>query len=248
MDNAGRWIRPGTRARLPGNVVHLWRAALDGTERQLRRLETVLGSEERERARAFRDDVDRKRYVASHGILRILLSRYLKREPQELEYLYDGLGKPRLSRGDDVPLSYSISHSSGMALYAFASGHRIGVDLEYVQPLEGAQDIVVRYFAKDETALLLGCDDDYHQEAFFRIWTLKEAYVKAIGEGMQCPFDRFSVSHCPIGEADSARISDRGGAGVEWVLKTVIPSPRYIGAVAFEGSELFLTKFEWCEG
>jgi 4'-phosphopantetheinyl transferase len=248
MENAGRWIRPETRAPFPENAIHLWRATLDGTERQLGRLETVLGTEERRRARAFRGEVDRKRYLASHGILRILLSRYLKRKPQELEYVYDGLGKPRLSGRNGVPISYSISHSSGMALYAFASGHRIGVDLECVQPLEGAQDIVLRYFAQDETALLLNCDDDCRQEAFFRIWTLKEAYVKAIGEGMQCPFDRFSISHCPLCEADSARISDRGRAGGEWVLKSVVPSPRYVGAVAFEGSEVFLTKFDWCDG
>jgi 4'-phosphopantetheinyl transferase len=230
---------------LSRNAVHLWRAALDVTNAQLESFLGMLGKAETERAERFKNETDLKRYLVCHGILRSILGRYLKLPPHRVEYSYGYDGKPRARSHNGGLISFNMSHSRGMALFAIAGGPMVGVDLEFIQPVDGLKDITTRFFAADEISILLGSNNEIREEVFYRHWTLKEAYIKALGEGMQCPLDKFSVLPCLQGNSECARIVDRGGGHGEWTLRTVIPGPGYIGALAFEGGELILTRMEW---
>ncbi|TAJ33096.1 MAG: 4'-phosphopantetheinyl transferase superfamily protein [Reyranella sp.] len=151
--------------------------------------EALLTDEERERARRFVGPLLQRRFVAARSRLRALLGRHLGRDPRSLVFLLNEFGKPRLA---DLPgVQFSLSHSQDRALLAVSEGPEIGADLEMMRPVEHL-DLARRYFHPDEVAAIERHDDP--REAFFRIWTLKEAVVKAIGLGLSLPLDGFVVS------------------------------------------------------
>ncbi len=114
--------------------VHVWRSSLDLTGLQVDRMMSYLSAEEVKRADHFHFQKDRKQYVASHGILREIITRYTTKNPACLSFIYNGFGKPFLSLDDNnTGLSFNRSHSHDIAVYAFTLKRRIGIDIEFVR-------------------------------------------------------------------------------------------------------------------
>lgn len=160
--------------------------------------EALLSDEERERARRFVGPLLQRRFVAARSQLRALLGRHLGRDPRSLVFALNEFGKPRLA--DHPGVHFSLSHSQDRALLAVSEGAEVGADLEMMRPVEHL-DLARRYFHPDEVAAIERHGDP--RQAFFRIWTLKEAVVKAIGLGLSLPLDGFAVSiagACPVME------------------------------------------------
>lgn len=191
--------------------------------------EALLTDDERARARRFVGPLLQRRFVAARGRLRALLGRYLDRDPRSLVFLLNEFGKPRLA---DCPgVHFSLSHSQDRALLAVSDGPEIGADLEMIRDVDHL-GLARRYFHPREIAAIEQHDDP--RQAFFRIWTLKEAVVKAIGLGLSVPLDGFAVSIDGASPAMTAAPPEAPGA---WWLH--LEPGAYCRALAAPGSGEF---------
>jgi 4'-phosphopantetheinyl transferase len=229
------------RLELEGNEIHVWRAHLDCDETVLAQLEGTLASDEKARADRFVFQRDRNAFVATRGILRELLGRYVNRAAAHLEFDYGAQGKPALrSESSQKSVQFNVSHSHGVALLAFALGRQVGVDVELVRPDFAGEKIAERFFSPQEVTELRSLPPLLQDEGFFLCWTRKEAYIKARGEGLQIPLQSFHVSLTPgkpanLQAADSSR----------WSLRSLRPDPRYVAALVGEGRDWHLRGWEW---
>ena len=189
-------------------------ARLEERPQVLQGLWAWLCGAERRRASRLRFERDRRRFVAARARLRQLLGARLGVAPQAVEIAYGGRGKPALARRfAGSGLRFNLSHSEGVALYAFSRAGEVGVDLEALRALPEADRIAARVFAPRERATYLALAPRHRPLAFLRLWTRKEAFVKAHGAGLSMPLDSLDVS---------------GLAGV----RSFAPLPGFIAAVA----------------
>ncbi len=168
------------RAVLDRNRLVLLRARLDEPPDTVARLRALLSDDECRRAGRYRFEKDRRRFIVARGTLRSLVCRFLGGDPREPRFAYAPNGKPYLP---ESRLQFNLSHSHELAVYAFA-WNRVGVDVEHVAGVRSFAGIAERYFSPGERALLAATPAEQRQRRFFAIWALKEAFVKATGEGM----------------------------------------------------------------
>ena len=243
---ASSWLPPPGHLTLLSNDVHVWRATLEKPALRVQQLAQTLSSEERMRAKQFHFEQDRKRFIVGRGILRTIIGLYLGTEPSRLQFCYGPHGKPYLADkfGEDT-LRFNLAHSHELALYAFTRGREIGVDLEYIRYMPDAEQIAGSFFSARENAVLHALPTSQKQEAFLNCWTRKEAYIKAIGNGLTQPLDKFDVSMTP---GEPARLLNVEGAPEEasrWSLKVLTPAPGYVAALAVEGHNWRLTYWQF---
>lgn len=238
------WNPPPKNLHLPDRVIHLWRVWLDQPIVPVEQLRQLLADDERDRADRFYFEQDRQRFTVGRGTLRLLLGRYLQLEPDALKFDYGDRGKPRLALPDDRDLQFNLSHSHGLALYALTHRHRIGVDVEQVRPIDRLEQLADRFFSPQEHAFLKTLSAIEQQEAFFRLWTSKEAYVKACGVGLSQPTQEIEISLNP-GQEQLISISRDVKKAEAWLLKLFIPECKFIGAFAVEGYDWKVDYFSW---
>lgn len=216
--------------------VHVWRVPLTRDEAVRRRLARTLSPEEQGRAARFRFDRHRERFVVAHGVLRFVLSGYVGCVPEALSFGAEPDGKPFLATecaevGDD-DLRFNLSHSADLALVAVSVGLEIGVDVERIKPTRDLEGLARRYFAPEEQDALARLAPDERVADFFRVWTLKEAYLKAVGTGLGRALDSFAVSARDDGPPRLLR-SDAGDAG-DWWFQCLEVGAGFAGAVVTE--------------
>jgi 4'-phosphopantetheinyl transferase len=188
---------------LNGDGVHVWRIALDLPRQRVADLTPLLSGEEQARAGQFLCEEARRRFVVSHGATRRILSRYLDQRPEEIRFVTDGRGKPHLATSAGAPaICFSLSHSGELALCAVAEGRNLGVDVEQIRAVSAWREITDRYFSAGERQALRSLAVDQAREAFFQGWTRKEAYSKALGEGVSQRWTAFTVSLQPGAAAE----------------------------------------------
>ena len=227
------WLPHAGRPELRPDEVHVWRVDVAGGGAVA--LET-LSEGERARAARFHFAADRDRFVASHAALRGILASYLGVEASSLVFGEGAQGKPFL----DAPahgrsLRFSLSHSGDLALVAVSLGREVGVDVERVRPRADLAAFVARYFSPRERQALARISSDDRLRAFYEIWTLKEAYLKACGDGLLRELDAFDVT---VGDAQPRLLAvrDRPGDEARWTLRRLDPREGYVAALAGEGS------------
>ena len=231
------WHSPPSNLVLSKDVVHIWRADLNLPESQIRSLAKTLAPDEHNRANRFYFERDRKHFIAGRGILRSILGRYLNLEPAQLEFSYGSRGKPALANlGMGETLSFNLSHSHELAIYAIAHTSLVGIDLEHIRPMDKVEQLVKRFFSAREYAVICSLSDDQKQEAFFQAWTCKEAYLKAIGDGLP-GLDGVEVSLTPGEPAALLSIQGDEEAASRWSVYQLTPSPGYMAALAVEGQD-----------
>ena len=215
----------------PGAVDVWWCDLRDRSEDEHAAWRRVASDDERIRAERFRFPADRQRFLAGRGLLRALLGGYLARSPEELRFACDDKGKPRLP-GTDI--HFNLSRTRDGLLIGFARSTEIGVDVERVKDGYAGEDITGRFLAPAEMASLAELPEGVRSEAFFRVWTAKEAYLKARGDGLGYPLDAFAV---PLGESVPGRLRwhrDEAETG-RWWLVPLTPSAGFVATVAVEG-------------
>jgi len=158
-------------------------------EIRLNELNSLVSLQRREKASKFIFTEDKVRSLTSEILLRYGLLNELRSNPQNLSFSYNIYGKPILDGIENV--DFSISHSGNWVLVGL-SEHTIGVDIEKIHNIH--IDIAERFFTEEEYKLVKNCfDEKIMINTFYRVWTLKEAYIKAIGKGLSCPLNSFSV-------------------------------------------------------
>jgi 4'-phosphopantetheinyl transferase len=224
---------------LTGRDVHLWVARLEASENNSARAFSWLSPDEVERADRFRFDRHRSAFVLGRAVLRALLARYLRIAPEEASFTYGPKGKPALDNAGE--LRFNVSNSGDLAAYAFTLGCEIGVDVEHRRRLLEIEGIARRFFASDEVTELMRLPDEARPEGFFNCWTRKEAYIKAVGDGLSVPLDSFRVTLEPGVPARMVSLDGSAAAAERWTLHTFTPGPDYAGAIAYEDRERSLT-------
>ncbi len=155
----------------------------------LDRLKSLVSPKRRERSEKFLFKADKARCLTGELLLRHALKNIDIKTPHVLDFTFNQYGKPSLANIDNI--HFSISHSGKWVLVGISSA-AIGVDVERIHTI--SDGLAQRFFSPDECMLLEDCDGHDHMlDMFYRIWVLKESYIKAIGKGMYCPLDAFSV-------------------------------------------------------
>ena len=230
-------------AKHPGSLpafkeVHLWSVDLSPGGARVEAFRRLLTPQEIERGERFHFDRHRRRFIVRRGALRRLAGAYLDLEPAAVRFEEGEKGKPFVPQSDAAEadrVHFNLSDSKDLAIYAFTRGAELGVDVEVLRPMPDAESIAEHFFSREECEALRRVPKDCIADAFFNCWTRKEAYIKAIGEGLSEPLDRFSVTLEP---QDPARFIHLGGdpqRAAAWQLHHLIPEPGSVGALALEG-------------
>ena len=186
----------------------------------------ILSTEERARADRFVHSRDAVAYRAAHVRLRQILGGYVGRDPASLRLGVTGNGKPTLPQGP----AFNLSHSGGWAALAVTPTARIGVDIEAHRAVE--PEVAERFFSLAERHDLATVTGDHWRDAFFRCWTRKEGFVKAVGAGLSLPLDSFDVTTLPQAAPRLLRVA--GGHAEDWTLIDLPLGQGFAGAVVIE--------------
>jgi 4'-phosphopantetheinyl transferase len=216
-------------SKLEEGVVRVWRIPLGISGSRLTQARACLASEELERASRFRFEVHRTRYIAAHAAVRRILSRFLGLPPEDVAFGTGPRGKPFVGGEGGAWLHFNLAHSGDLALCAAGRGREVGVDVEQIRPQVAAERIPERFFSPREVAALRALPIEQQQDAFFRIWTRKEAYIKATGDGLSVPLDSFDVS-----PGDPPLLLTPNDSRAWWLASLDAPSG-YVAALVVEG-------------
>jgi 4'-phosphopantetheinyl transferase len=224
--------------KLDEDSVHLWRVDLAAIASDESPWSEILSDDERTRAARFHFPVDRRYFVTGRAWLRRVIAAYLETGARDVVFAYSEKSKPSLG-GDytHCGLNFNISHSGGIALFAFARQRRVGVDVEQVRHDFDTAAIAARFFSQREREQLAALPPEQQHEAFFRCWTRKEAYIKATGDGLSLPLSQFDVSNAP--EDQNALLATRPDEleTKQWSLRDVQVKVGYSGALCASGTE-----------
>lgn len=214
-------------------TVHLLAAQLDLCEKEIESLSVLLSARESARARRFIFPVHRRRFIAARGVLRRVLGRYLDMAPEDVVFSIDPRGKPYIENaGPSGSLHFNLSHSAGMALIGLAVDRKIGVDLEYIDEGRNPEKLASRFFPANEAHAVASAPEGEGAALFFRYWTAKEAYLKAVGDGIRRLEDiRKNIDP----GSGCCAIERRGVQNDVWTVCSVSVCEDYAAAVAVEG-------------
>jgi 4'-phosphopantetheinyl transferase len=189
---------------------------------------------ERQQAERFTSDRRRREYVLAHGLVRAALSRFAPEvAPPAWRFARSRYGRPFIaSPQSGEPLHFSLSHTDGFVACAVSSCERIGIDVETTDRQTAHLEIARTFFSSAELACLMSLPPAQQKDRFFDIWTLKEAYVKARGMGLQLGLDRFSIHVTPPRKLAITFSRDFGDDPKSWRFSLFSPSPRHRLAVA----------------
>lgn len=225
-------------------VLHLYRARLDARPVQESDSASLLSPAEIERNARFHFERDRRRHRRSTTLLRRLLATIVDTAPERLVFVRGAHGKPALATGP----SFNISHSGEWWLCGVALDGRVGVDVEVHRTLSDLPTLARETFHPAEAEAVLGHSlASARHEAFFRVWSRKEAFIKAVGQGLAYPLDGFVVS----AEERPARLlldlSDPTDGAQRWQMESVSWEPGLAAAVAWDrpGGRHIWCRFPW---
>jgi 4'-phosphopantetheinyl transferase len=228
------------------SVVDIWRIDLTLSEEEIRLGRPWLSPDELRRAGRYAFEKDRRRFVVARMALRQILSTYLPAAPEGLVFAYGAHGKPELAGGlEDSELRFNLSHSAAIAVLAVARRAMLGVDIERIDGKLAAGEIAKRFFASAEAKTLQSLPPAERTKAFFASWTRKEAYLKAIGEGLSLPLHSFEVALRPGEPAALLHVPSKPKEVFRWSLYDIEVDEEYQSALAIEGQGHQLRFLRW---
>lgn len=221
--------------RLADRTLYLREGGLAVASRELEALRTLLSPDERRRADRFRHERHRRRFIVAHGRLRQFLGTITERPPPSIQFRQGAHGKPFMDGGP----SFNLSHSGDRFLIGVSSAGRVGVDLEVERPVREMEALARKKFALEEVEVFLAAPATDRVRTFFRIWTLKEAYLKGVGTGLATRLDSFAVEP-GAGAARTAilRIDDPEETVGRWIVRSVPASEGAHAAVAIDDPDV----------
>jgi len=213
--------------------IDIWTADMDCTEADVQHLAGHLSAGETMRAARFRALRDRNCYVVRRGILREIIAGYMGCGPREVEIQSDSKGKPHVTDEEhEAALQFSISQSEGLAVFAFGRCASIGVDIEKIVDFPEMREVASLNFISAEIKEIDSAHERDRVKTFFKLWTRKEAVLKAKGDGLLLPLSCVDVS-TPNEEASIWETRIKGDSlGSQYRLMDVMAAPGFAAAVA----------------
>lgn len=182
--------------KLEEDEIHVWFATQRQSKSNGNWLVDYLRDEEKKRAGRYRIIRERERYIIRRGLLRLLLSAYLEKEPYEIDICIKEHGKPELcTTHDSTALQFNTSGSADQIMYVFSGRRRVGIDVEQIVNFPEIEKVADYCFTDKEILLLHSLDSIEQTNTFYLLWTRKEAFIKAIGKGLYCSLKNIDVSN-----------------------------------------------------
>lgn len=225
LSNLNSWRGAELMNSLHPNNPHVWLVNVEPWFEQLEFLLSFLQNEEKKKANSFYRDVDKKLYIASHGILRLILSQYLECHPFSIIYSYSKYNKPYLIDEKFSNIFFNLSHSGGRALIGISAKHEIGVDVEFRSDEFDIHEVTHLFLNHEE---IIECEEKEISPQDF--WVCKEAILKAIGIGLSIDPRKIIISNLR-GEKPSVEIPEDTLFNVIIFLKAIKISVSYSCAV-----------------
>lgn len=222
-----QWQNPLTIPKLSAHEIHIWKAELDIDDTAREKLFALLSATEKARAARFKFPIHRERYIVSQGNLRKILSCYLAIAPEDIQFSQGAHGKPYATSEKNI--YFNLSNSQNLALYAVLLDQEVGIDLEYFRDKVSYTELTERFFSTEEKNYFSKLPAEQQKEAFFRLWTSKEAFIKAVGEGLSFPLEDFTID---IEKPKIVTIKGDNALANTWHLKLFTPAEHYVAAVA----------------
>lgn len=179
---------------IPNEAIDLWYISLNKTP--LPSDTEILDQSEIAKLRRFIFEKDKNCYINTHSSMRKILACYLSVEPQSIVFTYNSYGKPGIKTTNLTAkkIFFNISHSHNIALLAVTGIGNVGVDVEYIRPEIATIELAFNTFSHAELSSLNKVARPDFPYAFYKYWTLKEAFIKGIGKGLSFPLKDFDVS------------------------------------------------------
>jgi 4'-phosphopantetheinyl transferase len=171
--------------------VHVWLFSIDPKDYRENEFLSILSPEEQAKSKKFHFSVDQKKYVISHGIMRKIIASYIPCHPKEIQYRHNAYGKPELHM-PSCDIHFNLSHSEKLGALAIAT-RPIGTDIEHLKPLEDYISLTKHFLSEKESNYFEQLTFANQHQAFYRAWTKKEAYIKAIGMGLSYPVEQITI-------------------------------------------------------
>ena len=215
--------------------VQVWKIQLDLNPSTLARLQALLSKDELERASCFRFLDDYKKFIFNRGATRLILGQTLKLNPSELVFHYGKFGKPMLKHST---LQFNLSHSDSLALLAISLAAPVGIDIERNKKEEPSWDLVRSVLTEIEARRYQKLLPEERPNSFLKVFTRKEAYLKALGLGLSVSLRDFYSGFEP-GELEICAPQEE-----KFCLHNLALGRDYIGALALRSKERFIVK-DW---
>lgn len=242
------WPSPPSALSLGAREVHVWTARLNLPPERAAAYEATLSPDERTRAARFFFERDSRRFAAGRGMLRAILGHYLGQMPAQIRFDYSERGKPSLSSsGKSEQLHFNLAHSDELAVVAVSKISGIGVDVEKLRPIKDFAEIAERFFSGRENKALKSAPEHERELCFFNLWTRKEAWLKATGDGIGELLNQVEVSFNPGEPARLLRLFNSATGAKKWSLQELHPAPGYVGALAVRATDFQVHCWRWPE-
>jgi 4'-phosphopantetheinyl transferase len=222
--------------------VHVWQANLKTLSVYPKDIPTALSPEELERANKLRFTRDREHFILRHCQLRLILSKYCDCLPRELMFRYNSYKKPFICVPEFKEIKFNMSYSDDLMLVDLCKQNDIGIDIEKVREMRDLENVAVENFSIKELKYLNGTLDKTN--AFFKIWTRKEAFIKAIGKGMYYPLKSFCVDINPSGSYEHLVIFNHPLESKLWRTSELNTSDGYVASMAIKSDRFQISYFQ----
>lgn len=225
--------------KLLNNEAHIWSYRIDPKIINIEPYQTLLSPKEVIRKNKYITQTLKDKYAISRGGLRMILSKYLSVSSETIDFSYSKFGKPSIiSTQNTENVFFNLSHSGNLALCIVSSIIDIGVDVELRKPIQDVLDIAKLVCTEEEYKILLNDGEKNLQKNFYRIWTRKEALVKALGVGLSCSLNCLSVTFLENDSPKLLKLNWRKESPAGWHLGGLDIQGNYTGAYAIKVNEL----------
>jgi 4'-phosphopantetheinyl transferase len=197
-------------------------------------LRAVLSPEENARADRFKFEDDRSRFIVAHAVLRTQLATYCGTRPEALVFSVGPHGKPFVSE-PSAPIQFNLSHSGSHAAIVVTLNLQCGIDIQEARSVSH-ENIAERFFCEREQSWLKSLPEDHRRHGFFRLWSIKEAILKAGGNGFSTPLNAVDTTNILNDISPYVALDDVNGRGLSLWVRELDTTPGYCMAVAVEGT------------
>jgi 4'-phosphopantetheinyl transferase len=224
-------------------AIDVWIVNTDSLAQSVQIARQYLNGTELLKAESYLRPLLQSRFIVRRAALRQILSHYVNLHPCRVNFEIGPHGKPRLSQHIGQDLHFNLSHSNGLVAVAVCLGSELGIDIEQFRIIPNAAKIVAEFFSPIEQQAFSSTPAADQNLYFLKLWTRKEAFLKATGKGLSFPLDQIDVSpEIPTLTPPPGRNEEKGDPLKRWSLIELPTHPDFIGAIVVDGEKRSLRQ------